>query len=416
MKYLNPEDAGWSMAGLRKAHDFYKKIGSDALLVLYKGVVLVSWGEVERRFLCHSMRKALMNAMIGIYAAKEKIDINKTLKELNIDDDPPLTGSEKNATVLDLLKSRSGIYLPAQYEDLNYEKPKRGTFKPGKKYFYNNWDFNSLLTIFENETGKIFFEEFARLIARPLQMEEFRTTDGYYHLEKNKSIHPAYPIRMSAKDLARFGFLYLNKGNWNGKQVIPMSWIAKSIKPYSFDSSVYGYFGLLWFISGGKFRSLRMYSTMGNGGHGLSIIPKENLLFVHRVNTYKWKHVTEKDRLTLLQMILRAKAGKESKNPGLVQLVENKTEVEAKIDPELLDTLPGVYRNSDELWRIKKKRNELIMFNQFGDGYRMLPQNVNSFLLEDSLRRVHLKYLNNKSGYKLIVNRHPENSANLFPV
>ena len=416
MKYENPEDAGWSVAGLKKAHDFYRKIGSDALLIIYKGAVLVSWGEVERRFLCHSMRKALMNAMIGVYAAKGKIDINKTLKDLNIDDVPPLTGSERNTTILDLLKSRSGIYLPSQYEDSNYKKPKRGTFKPGEKYFYNNWDFNALLTIFENETGKKFFEEFARLIARPLQMEEFRTTDGYYHLEKGRSIHPAYPLRMSAKDLARFGLLYLNRGKWNGKRVIPGSWISKSVKPYSFDSSVYGYFGLLWFISGGRFQSHGMYSTLGNGGQGLSILPKENLLFVHRVNTYRWKNVTEKDRLRLLQMFLKAKTGKESKNPGLVQLAENKPDVVTKIYPELLDMLPGVYRNGDELWRIRKMKNKLILFNQYGDGYRMLPHKLNHFILEDSRRQIDLKYLKNKPGYKLIVHRHPEKSVNLYPV
>jgi hypothetical protein len=43
-------------------------------------------------------------------------------------------------------------------------------------------------------------------------MQDYRTRDGYYHYELDKSIHPAYPFRMSARDCARYGLLFLNRG------------------------------------------------------------------------------------------------------------------------------------------------------------------------------------------------------------
>ena len=49
------------------------------------------------------------------------------------------------------------------------------------------------------EAGPKVFEEFQRRLAAPLRMEDFRLQDTYYHLEDEHSIHPAYPVRMSAR-------------------------------------------------------------------------------------------------------------------------------------------------------------------------------------------------------------------------
>ena len=73
---------------------------------------------------------------------------------------------------------------------------------PHVPWHYNNWDFNTLGTIFERQAGTTIAEAFKRLIAEPLQMEDFDLTDLSY-VGGSKSIHPAYPFRMTARDLAR---------------------------------------------------------------------------------------------------------------------------------------------------------------------------------------------------------------------
>ena len=49
--------------------------------------------------------------------------------------------------------------------------------------------------------------------------------DGFYQYEPSKSKYPAYHFRMSARDLALYGQLYLQKGQWQGKQLVPQAWI-----------------------------------------------------------------------------------------------------------------------------------------------------------------------------------------------
>jgi len=91
--------------------------GSDSLLLLHDGKVIFEWGDIHKKLLVHSMRKALLNSLYGIAFKHGKIDPAQTLAQLNIDDIPPgLTDQERSATLEDVLKSRSGVYHAAAAE------------------------------------------------------------------------------------------------------------------------------------------------------------------------------------------------------------------------------------------------------------------------------------------------------------
>jgi CubicO group peptidase (beta-lactamase class C family) len=62
-----------------------------------------------------------------------------------------------------------------------------------------------------------------RLRIRPIGMQDYQPSDGECFRGAD-SEHPAYPIRMSARDLARFALLYLHEGSWKGRQIIPSGW------------------------------------------------------------------------------------------------------------------------------------------------------------------------------------------------
>ena len=111
----------------------------------------------------------------------------------------------------DLLESRSGVYheAAAESEEMSASRPARGSHPPGAFSYYNNWDFNTLGTIFEKLTGVKIFEAFTTEIADPIGMEDFSLEDCGYAYEEAKSRHPACNFRMSARDMARFGLLYL---------------------------------------------------------------------------------------------------------------------------------------------------------------------------------------------------------------
>ena len=124
------------------------------MIIVDDGVIVDQWGETERKFNVHSVRKSLLSAMIGIYEKNGVIDLNRTLEDLGIDDRLGLTAAERQARLLDLLGSRSGIYHPSNLvgEDHSARWPERGSHFPGSHWFYSNWDFNTLGFIFEQET------------------------------------------------------------------------------------------------------------------------------------------------------------------------------------------------------------------------------------------------------------------------
>ena len=210
---------------------------------------------------------------------------------------------EKTATVEHLLQSTSGIYHSALYEVGSWKrnKPDRNTHKPGETWYYNNWGFNALGTIFEQITSKKIGDTFKQEVARPLQMQDFETTDVTYITQDNwseqwignKSEHPAYMFSITARDMARFGLLYLNNGRWKNKQIFSSEWLHKSWNPVDIEMYHTLKFGYLWWIfeDGYIYKNDNLgfeddiYFTSGNRGHILFVIPYLDLVVVHRVYT-----------------------------------------------------------------------------------------------------------------------------------
>ena len=292
--YVKPEEVGWSSTKLENINDMIEQSGYATVMAVYDGKVFFTWGDLTKNYRCHSIRKPFLNSLYGIYTANGNIDLIETLEELNIDDIPPiLTQEEKQATVRELLQSRSGVYHEAAAESdvMIQMRPERGSHPHGTFFYYNNWDFNALGTIFEQETGKKIFEEFKEKIADPIGMQDFSLYNCHYQLEPNKSMHPAYSFRMSTRDMARFGVLYQQKGNWDGKQLVPADWISESTRLYSIEDSASGVgYGYLWKIMpkdspiGSQIGYDVFYHT-GIGVHALIVIPGLKLVIVERYDT-----------------------------------------------------------------------------------------------------------------------------------
>lgn len=294
LEYVTPEEVGYSSVLLDDATQFAGQSGYSAVMALYDGKVFFSWGNVTYNYLCHSIRKPFLSSLYGIHLAEGNINLDATLEDLGIDDIPPsLTIEEKQATIRDLLMSRSGVYhkAAAETEGMKNDRPQRGSHPPDTYFYYNNWDFNALGTIFEQQTGTKIFEEFKRKIADPIGMEDFSVDNCYYQLEDSLSMHRAYSFRMSARDMARFGVLYQKNGNWNGNQIIPPNWIIESTATYSILDSTAGIgYGYMWYTipQGSGFEQLigasGFYHT-GVGVHIVLIIPELKLVLVERLDT-----------------------------------------------------------------------------------------------------------------------------------
>jgi CubicO group peptidase (beta-lactamase class C family) len=312
-----PESLGWSIAKLRAARDYAATIHTAAVMIVVDGRVLDEWGDTNVRYNVHSIRKSFLSALYGIAVGQGAIRLSDPLSLLGIDDnEPSLTELEKTATVGDLLKARSGIYHLALYEapSMATARPPRGSHAPGTFWYYNNWDFNALGTVFERQTGTGIFPEFKTRIADPVGMEDFRVSDGKY-VSGRDSIHRAYPFRMTARDMARFGLLFLREGSWHGRQLIPQDWVKASTASYS-DARGNGGYGYMWWVAtnGKHLPGVQLpegsYSARGFGEHYILVVPRFDLVIVHRVNTdVRGRVVSPKQFGELVQLILNARTG-----------------------------------------------------------------------------------------------------------
>jgi CubicO group peptidase (beta-lactamase class C family) len=289
-KYVEPGVAGWSRERLAKAEAWSARIGSTAVMVIHHGAVIAQWGDAAAKTPLASVRKSVLSALIGNAVERGQINLLQPIGELGIDDnEPSLSAEEKTATVCDLLQARSGIYHTALCEspEMAAQRPPRFSHKPGTFWYYNNWDFNALGTIYERAVRSSIFDAFAREIAGPIGMQDFLPSDGEYDTGA-ASVYPAYPIQMSARDLARFALLYLHKGRWRDRQIVPARWIEDSTQAYSQSEAGSGY-GYLWWIgsiNNGMAPSVTLppgsFNAAGYGGQYAFVIPAYNLVVVHR--------------------------------------------------------------------------------------------------------------------------------------
>jgi len=300
---VNPEEAGFDATKLAVVRDYAGTLDSIGGMVLYNGKVLMEWGDTKSKGDMHSVRKSFISALYGIYADEGKINLDATLDQLGIDDKGGLTEQEKQAKVIDLLRARSGIYHEAAYEFGTQDRPVRGSFAPGTHWYYNNWDFNALATILDKSAGQTVGESFYTRIATQIGMQDFTLNDVHY-LYEPVSVHPAYLFKMSARDMGRFGLLYLRDGEWEDKQIIPRNWIEESTKGYS-STGQDGYYGYLWWVRNNKRGS--SYRAAGLGGQLIVVIPNEKLVIVHVSNYDKTKIDSNQTFGQFINFLLAAK-------------------------------------------------------------------------------------------------------------
>ena len=150
-----PKGLGWSTQKLTEVGQYLQTVPEGSLMIVEKGQVVAEWGDVAKPVKLSSVRKSLLSALYGIYVHEGRIDLSMTLEHLAIDDLPPLTTAERQATVLDVLKARSGIYrgVVGGTPAMRAQMPARGCHAPGTFWSYNDWDFNVAGTIFEQQVG-----------------------------------------------------------------------------------------------------------------------------------------------------------------------------------------------------------------------------------------------------------------------
>jgi CubicO group peptidase (beta-lactamase class C family) len=117
---------------------------------------------------------------------------------------------------------------------------------------------------------------------------------------------------MSARDLARFGLLFLRGGAWRDRQVVPREWVEESTRAHS-DAGPCGYGYMWWVAAGGKslpgvYLPDGSFWARGTRGHYVLVVPAYDLVVVHRVDTdVPGREVSHQEFGRLLRLLLGAR-------------------------------------------------------------------------------------------------------------
>lgn len=297
---LSPTFSGWDESKLETLEEYLiDSTAATGLMIVQDGKVVYQYGNVSENSYIASCRKSILSMLYGKYVDNGTIQLNQSLKSLKIDCDGLLSETEQKVTIEDIISSRSGIYLPASNPgDMTHLAPDRGEVNPGDLWVYNNWDFNMAGHIFEELTQKNIYDEIENQFAIPLEMEDWDRSIQQKDGDRLLSDILAYHMYFSTRDMARLGVLLLNKGKWNGQQLISEHWVGEMTKPNTtfeevdkiapflknnFSEFAYGYMWWLW--NAPRNEMLKgAYSAQGAWGQNITIIPKMNTVVVIKTN------------------------------------------------------------------------------------------------------------------------------------
>lgn len=111
-------------------------------------------------------------------------------------------------------------------------------------------------------------------------------------------------LSLRSVDLLKLGQLYLDKGKHQNKQILPSSWVEKSITPQAKvdDGVAYGY--LFWLMDFPiKENTVTSYSMNGSGGNTVQIFPQQNAVIVITTTNFNVRQPHNITRKLLLQYI-----------------------------------------------------------------------------------------------------------------
>jgi len=304
---VEPELAGFDFAELEDAAAYAESVGSLCLLVIRDGALVYEryWNgttatSVQKSW---SIAKSFTSALVGIAIRRGEIESVDQSAAAFV---PAWRGTEREAiTIADLLSMDSGLTWDlisdntwtvttadqtAEALGLDLAEP------PGSVWHYSNHGVQVFHEILRNATGMDPEEYAEQYLWGPIGMNLDGPKEQRTHWERDGAGNPTMymSVHSSCRDLARFGYLFLNGGNWAGEQLIDPAYVAQAVSPSQDLNRAYGY---LWWVNGEQpaidptddpidgplfdFAPDDLFAALGIGQSFIDVIPSTHTMYVH---------------------------------------------------------------------------------------------------------------------------------------
>lgn len=226
-----PESQGVSSAGVLAfvaAAD--KDIDSlhSVMLVRHGHVVAEGWWTpyaADTRHQLYSLSKSFTSTAVGLAVAEGKLSIDDEVLKLFADEapaDPP--ANLKAMRVSDLLRMNTGHQTePRPKPDESWAKTFLAhpvPFKPGTHFLYNTPATYMQSAAVQKATGQTVLD-----YLKPRLFDPLGIVDPTWEKSPQGISTGGYGLSVRTEDIAKFGQLYLQKGKWEGKQLVPAAWV-----------------------------------------------------------------------------------------------------------------------------------------------------------------------------------------------
>ena len=289
-----PEAQGLSSQAICDFVDAADKIDTlhSFMIVRHGQVIAEGWWKPESADKPHvlaSLSKSFNSTAIGLAIEEGKLKLDDpVLKFFPADAPDDVSDNLKAMTVRDLLTMSCGHETepksvggaPSVKQFLAHPVP----HKPGTHFQYNTMGSYTLSAIVTKVTGKTTLEYLKPRLFGPLGIE-----DPEWGRSPEGNSLGGYGLKLRTEDIAKFGQLYLQKGKWNGKQLIPEKWVEQATsKQVPNDQESHTKIGIDW-KQGYGFQFWRCthnaFRGDGAGGQLCVVIPEKDAVIAITADT-----------------------------------------------------------------------------------------------------------------------------------
>lgn len=204
------------------------------MMLRHGKVVAEAWWSPYRPDLKHTMystSKSFTATAIGLAVSEKRLTVDDKVISFFPNDVPATVSPELAAmTVKDLLTMSAGQFPEPTggviSKDTNWVKGFLATpivNKPGSTFLYNSLCTYMLSAIVQKVTGEKLMDYLTPRLFEPLGIE-----GADWETDPLSINVGGWGLRIKTEDMAKFGQLFLQKGNWNGKQIVPQAWVEEA--------------------------------------------------------------------------------------------------------------------------------------------------------------------------------------------
>lgn len=307
----SPEEGGIDSDALAKGLlDLHEKGSAiDSLLIIRNGYVVLDahFAPYDGSFPhdLASVTKSVMSTLIAIAAEQGHVDLDRSVvsyfpdrKIANLDE------RKERITVRHLVGMVDGMEAVCKDGDEINLDAMRSTpdwvqtaldrpmvAEPGTKFCYDSPGFHLLSAILQNATGMTVLEFARQNLFEPLGIHQ-----ATWEIDPQGRTRGWGDLHLLPEDAAKIGLLFLHRGEWDGKQVVPEAWVLDAVRAHSrFLEDDYGY-GYGWWVSPVD------YYASGRGGQNIHVLSSVNMLVVVTAGGFEFSEVQSFLMPALLRM------------------------------------------------------------------------------------------------------------------